>query len=79
MPVDAHRGCVVFEPPVGCVKQGKDDVLHGFSWMHFDPLDHERLEVEGGSVSFQHPVGDEHQPVACLERQLLHPALTRTA
>jgi hypothetical protein len=75
MPVDAHRSCVVFEPPVGCVKQGKDDVLHRFSRMHVGPLDHERLEIEGRSVSFQHPVGDEHQPVAGLQRQLLHPIL----
>jgi hypothetical protein len=48
-------------------------MLHRLARMHVCALDQNCGDVHALGIALQHAVGDEHQPVAYLQRQRLHP------
>jgi hypothetical protein len=49
------------------------EVLHRLAGMHVEALRQDREHVQASRLTFQHAVGDEHQPVSHLQLQRLHP------
>jgi hypothetical protein len=49
------------------------EVLYGLASVHAHACGQDSADVNAGGVALQHAVGDEHQPVACLQGQRLHP------
>ena len=59
-------------PPLAC-EDRLSEVLHRLAGMHVACLGQDRRDVHVRGVALQHAVGDEHQPVAHLQLQRLHP------
>ena len=49
------------------------EVLDRLAGVHVPACGQDRRDVHVRGVAFQHTVGDEHQPVAHLQLQRLHP------
>ena len=73
MPVEADDGGVVTQIAPGGPQNSRAERVNEFTGMHV-PATPERLgNVKPLGVAFQHPIGHEHDPVTCLQRELLQP------
>jgi len=71
VPVEAQGGGVVGEFPAEGVEDSVRQVLDGLAWMQMRALQDERRDVKALGIAFEHPVGQEEQPVAGLQGQFL--------
>src|SRR3954451_20883547 len=74
MPVKTEGGRVVFQRAVGRLKDRLDEVLYGFPRMHLRATREQHFDVDV-AVALEDAIGEEHQAVARLQRQMLHPVL----
>ena len=73
MPVETQRRGVVAELATADFEDRPSEILYRLARMHIGARGQDRADVHERRVALQHAVGDEHQPVADLQRQRLHP------
>jgi hypothetical protein len=73
VPVEADDSGVITQIAPGGPQNRRAERVDEFTGMHV-PATSERLgNVEPLGVALQHPIGHEHDPVTCLQRELLQP------
>ena len=73
VPVENQDGGVVAEVACGRAEYRRAEFVDDFAGMEVAGLAEGSGDVEARSVAFQHAVGDEGEPIAGLERELLYP------
>jgi hypothetical protein len=73
MPVETQRRGVVAQFAAALLEDGPGEVLHRLAGVHVHAGGQDGGDVHARGVALQHAVGDEHQPVAHLQWQCLHP------
>jgi hypothetical protein len=73
MPIETQRRGVVAELTATRLEDRLREVLYRLADVHVHAVGQDRGDVHARRVALQHAVGDEHQPVAHLQWQSLHP------
>ena len=73
MPIETQRRGVVAQHAAALLEDRLSEVLHRLARVHVHASGEDGGDVQARGVALQHAVGDEHEPVAHLQRQRLHP------
>lgn len=72
VPVEAEHGGVIAQVPAGDSEYGGAECMHDLARVQVGGVPERGVEVQIGGVPLEHPVRDEHDPVAGFERERLH-------